>query len=126
LLVRSKKGAPTTIDEYMENVPPKFKPLLNRLRKTIRAAAPKAEETISYRMPAFRQNGILVYFAAFKDHCSLFPGSLKVRKQFSEEMKPFDTGKGTLQFTVERPLPAILVTRIIKARVVENDARHAK
>ena len=118
--------APKTVDEYMARVPPKFRATLQRLRETIQAAAPGAEEVISYRMPAFRQNGMLVYFAAFDEHCSFFVGSPKVRRQFSAESKPFVAGKGTLRFTPERPLPGGLVTHIVKARVAENDARRSK
>lgn len=103
-----------------------FRATLQRLRKTIRAAAPDADEVISYQMPAFRQNGMLVYFAAFEDHCSLFVGSATVRRAFSAELKPFMTGKGTLRFTPDQPLPTGLVTRIVKARVAENDARRSK
>lgn len=122
------RSAPTpkTVDEYMARVPPKFRATLQRLRKTIKAAAPDAEEVISYQMPAFRQNGVLVYFAAFQDHCSLFVGSPAVRRRFSSELKPLMTGKGTVRFTPERPLPAGLVTRIVKARVAENAARRSK
>jgi uncharacterized protein YdhG (YjbR/CyaY superfamily) len=69
---------------------------------------------------------MLVYFAAFQDHCSLFAVSAKVRRQFSAELKPFESGKGTLRFTPERPLPDDLVTRIVKARVAENAARRPK
>jgi len=118
--------APKTVDEYMARVPPKFRATLQRLRETIQAGAPGAEEVISYRMPAFRQNGVLVYFAAFDEHCSLFVGSPEVRRQFFAESKPFVAGKGTLRFTPERPLPAGLITRIVKARVAENDARRSK
>ena len=118
--------APNTVDAYLARVPPKFRATLQRLRRTIKAAAPDAEEVISYRMPAFRQNGMLVYFAAFEDHCSLFVGSPTVRRQFSAELKPFMRGKGTLRFTPDRPLPAGLVTRIVKARVAENAARLSK
>ncbi|TLZ43877.1 MAG: DUF1801 domain-containing protein [Methanobacteriota archaeon] len=118
--------APKTIDEYLERVPPGFRTLLQRLRKTIRAAAPDAEEVISYRMPAFRQNGMLVYFAAFKDHCSLFGVSNQVRRKFSVELKPFQAGKGTFQFTPDKPLPADLVTKIVKMRVAENAVRRSK
>lgn len=96
---------------------------LQKLRKTIKAAAPEAEEVISYNMPAFRHQGILVYYAAFKDHCSLFVGSAAAHKKFAVELKPFAGGKGTVHFTPERPLPAALVTRIVKARVAENEAR---
>jgi len=118
--------APSTVDQYLALVPPKFRATLQRLRRTIKAAAPDAEEVISYQMPAFRRNGMLVYFAAFRDHCSLFVGSARVRRQFSAELKPFTAGKGTLRFTPERPLPAGLVTRIVKARLAENAARRSK
>ena len=114
--------APKTVDEYMAGVPPKFRAVLQRLRKTIKAAAPDAEEVISYRMPAYRQNGMLIYFAAFKDHCSLFGVSHTIRRKFSPELKPFVAGKGTYQFTPEHPIPADLVTRIVKTRVAENAA----
>lgn len=126
LMPLRRAPAPKTVDEYMARVPPKFRATLQRLRETIQAAAPGAEEVISYRMPAFRQNGMLVYFAAFDEHCSFFVGSPKVRRQFSAESKPFVAGKGTLRFTPERPLPAGLVTHIVKARVAENDARRSK
>ncbi|TMI27365.1 DUF1801 domain-containing protein [Candidatus Bathyarchaeota archaeon] len=115
-----------SVDEYLESVPKEMRTAINKLRKTIKAAAPDAEEVISYNMPAFRQKGILVYYAAFKEHCSLFPGSAQVRRQFSRELKPFDTGKGTLRFTPDHPLPTRLVTRIVKARVAENAARRSK
>ena len=118
--------APKTVDEYMARVPPKFRAALQRLRKTIKDAAPDADEVISYQMPAFRQNGMLVYYAAYEDHCSLFPASAKVRRQFSAELKPFEAGKGTLHFTPDRPLPAALVTRIVKARLAENAAPRSK
>src|SRR3989442_15848018 len=98
--------APKTVDEYMARVPAKFRAALQRLRKTIRAAAPDAEEVISYQMPAFRQNGMLVYFAAFQDHCSLFAVSSKVRQQFSAELKPFMAGEGTGPLTPPPPPPA--------------------
>jgi uncharacterized protein YdhG (YjbR/CyaY superfamily) len=96
---------------------------LQDLRTTIRAAAPEAVEVISYRMPAFRQNGALVFFAAFGDHCSFFPGSVATQRKFAAELKPFAAGKGTVHFTPGHPLPAALVTRIVKARVAENAAR---
>ena len=115
-----------SVKEYLESVPKEMQTGFNKLRKTIKAAAPGAEEVISYNMPALRQNGILVYYAAFKDHCSLFPGSAKIRSQFSTELKTYDTGKGTLHFTPDKPLPTDLVKRIVKARVAENLARRSK
>lgn len=124
----ASRGVPPakTVDEYLARVPPEFRTALTRLRKTIQAAAPEAVEVISYQMPAFRLNGVLVYYAAFKDHCSFFVAGAQTRRKFAEELAPFESGKGTLHFTPERPLPAGLVTRIVKARVAENAARRSK
>src|SRR6266851_81720 len=102
-----------SVDDYLKSVPKDMRAALNRLRKAIKAAAPDADEVISYGMPAFRQNGILVYYAAFKDHCSFFAGSAQVRRQFSAELEPFEAEKGTLHFTPEHPLPVGLVRRIV-------------
>lgn len=111
------------VDGYLAAVQPELRKALQDLRRTIRAAAPKAEEIISYRMPAFRYQGNLVYYAAFRDHGSLFIGSVVTQRKFATELKPFAAGKGTVHFTPEHPLPAALVTRIVKARVAENEAR---
>ncbi len=118
--------APKTVDEYLAHVPPRFRTALQRLRRTIKTAAPDADEIISYKMPAFKQNGILLYYSAFKDHCSIFGVSAQVRRQFAAELKPFETGKGTIHFTPDKPLPADLITRIVKARVAENASRRSK
>ncbi len=117
-----KMTSATTIDEYLKNLPDDVRTVLEKLRTTIKAAAPRAEEVISYGMPAFKQNGMLVYFAAFKDHLSFFPGSAQVLDKH-EELKAFKTSKGTIQFTVDKPLPIALVKKIVKARVEENEAR---
>lgn len=103
-------------------MPPKFRPLLS----DIRAAPPGAEEVISYQMPAYRQIGLPVYFAAFKNHCSLFVAGDQVHSMSSSELKRFEAGKGTLSFTPEDPTPPNLVTRIAKARVAENAARQRR
>lgn len=118
-----RSSAPKSVDEYLAKVPADMRAALQELRKTIQAAAPEAEEVISYQMPAFRHHGMLVYYAAFSDHCSFFVGSPAVRRKFAAELKPFAAGKGTVHFTPQRPLPAGLVKRIVKARVVENEAR---
>ncbi len=124
--MKTKGSAPPeSIDAYLSKVPAPMRAALESLRKTIREAAPEADEVISYSMPAFRQNGILVYFAAFADHCSFFPGSVVTQRKFAAELKSFAAGKGTVRFTPEHPLPASLVTRIVKARVAENEARAA-
>jgi uncharacterized protein YdhG (YjbR/CyaY superfamily) len=114
---------PKTIDQYLSRVPNEMREALDRLRSTIAAAAPEAGEAISYQMPAFKYRGrTLVYFAAFKDHCSFFPGSVKVLDTYEEELKQFRTSKGTLQFTADKPIPRRLVERIVKARVREIDS----
>ncbi len=122
-MAKRPTAAPASVDAYLENVPPDQRAALEALRKAIRAAAPDADEVISYRIPAFRQNGILVYFAAFEDHCSFFPGSVVTQQKFAAELKPFAAGRGTIHFTPARPLPAGLVTRIVKARIAENEGR---
>ena len=120
------KAPPKSVEEYLAAVPPRFRPTMLRLRRTIRAAAPDAMEGISYQMPAFRQGGILVYYAAFKDHCSLFIASPRVREEFADELKPFAGGKGTVRFTPERPLPSGLIERIVTARLAENARRRSR
>ncbi len=121
------KGAPAlTVDDYLARLPPEPRKALERLRKIIKAAAPKAEEVISYQMPAFRYHGMLVFYAAFGDHCSFFVGSPGARRKFARELKPFAAGKGTVHFTTAMPLPADLVRRIVRMRVAENEARHAR
>lgn len=111
------------INAYLTTVPQDARVILEKLRKTIKAAAPKAEEVISYQMPAFKYHGLLVFFAAFKNHCSLFVASKSVMKTFSSELKPFDTSGITIHFTAENPLPAALVKKIVKARIEENELR---
>ena len=120
-----RSAAPKTVDEYLAGVPSGMRPTLVDLRKTIRAAAPEAQEVVSYGMPALRHHGMLVYYAAFVKHCSLFVASDAVRRRFAAELKPFAAGKGTFRFTPERPIPASLVTRIVKVRVAENEAHAA-
>lgn len=86
---------------------------------------PAAEEYISYGMPTFKYNGPLVSYAAFKEHCSLFPWNSTLIKKFDKELKSYQTAKGTIRFTVDNPLPATLVKKIIKARVKENEEKLA-
>lgn len=105
-------------DSYLALQPEKVRDVLEKLRQTIKSSAPEAEEVISYGMPAFRYHGMLVYFAAFKNHCSFFPGSIV--EKMKNELKNYKTSKGTIQFTAEKPLPTALVKKIVKARVKEN------
>ena len=114
------------VDTYLAALGDDQRAALERLRKTIRAAAPDAVETISYQMPAFKLEGrFLVSYAAFKDHCSFFPGAA-VPDELVDEVKPFVAGKGTLRFTPERPIPAALVKKMVKTRVREIEAAAAR
>ena len=117
-----RKGAPRTIDEYLAAVPEPARSTLNKIRAAIRAAAPQAVETISYRIPAFRYKGVLVWFAAFSDHCSLFP-TAAVIEQFKSELKNYTTSKGTILFPTNKPLPATLVRKMVKARVAQIESK---
>ena len=109
----------TTIDEYIAIHPPQIAALLQTIRETIRAAAPEAEETIAYMMPAFKQHGPLVYFAAFKKHIGFFPTSTGIAA-FQKELSGFKTSKGTLQLPLDQPLPLDLITQITQFKVAEN------
>jgi len=120
-----KAVAAKTVDEYMMNLQGNVLPMLVKVRAAIRSAAPNAEEVISYQMPAYKQNGMLVYFAAFKDHCSLFPASKNVLEVFKDELNSFKTFGGTIQFTFAKPLPVSLVKKIVKYRLQENEAKKA-
>ena len=116
-------AASTSVEDYLAALPEEQRIALEKLRKTIKAAAPKANETISYQMPAFKQDGrFLVSYAAFKDHCSLYPASYAVMEALGDELKPYFSGKGTLRFQADRPIPAALVKKIVKLRLEENAA----
>lgn len=113
---RSKGTAkPRTIDDYLARVSSDQRAALNRLRKAIRAAAPRAEECISYQLPAFRLDGrMLVWFGAGANHCSFYPGA--VVQRFKRELDDFQISKGTIRFQPDHPIPAGLVRRLVKAR----------
>lgn len=118
---KMRKG-PSTVNEYLEALPADVHTLLAGIRKTIRTTAPKAEEVISYGIPGYKYHGMLVFFAAFKNHCSFFPGS-SMLEQFGKEAEKYKTSKGTLQFTVEDPLPLSLVKKIVKERMLQNETK---
>jgi uncharacterized protein YdhG (YjbR/CyaY superfamily) len=114
---------PRTIEEYLAPLRKEKRAALEKLRRDIKSAAPKAEECISYQMPSFRLDGrMLVSFAAWANHCAFYPGSypLEVHKK---ELKKYDTSKGTLRFPIDSPLPAALVRRLVKARIEQNTAK---
>lgn len=119
-------GSPRTVDEYLARTPEPARGTLRKIRMAIKAAAPRsALETISYGMPAFKYNGVLAYFAAFSDHCSLFP-TAGVMRQFEKELRNYSTSKGTIRFAIDKPLPAALVKKIVKARVKQIEGRKGK
>jgi uncharacterized protein YdhG (YjbR/CyaY superfamily) len=118
----SNGAKPKTIDEYLAALTPKERKALQAVRRTIRAAAPKAVEGISYGMPGVKHEGYLVGYAAFKDHLSFFAGAA-INRKFSTQLKRFEQSKGGVHFTPEKPIPASLVTRMVKSRVRENEAR---
>ncbi len=113
--------AATNIDEYIAAAPSAVRPILREIRRTIRAAAPGAEEVISYRMPAFRQHGILVYFAAFKNHIGLFP-PVSGDARLEQAIEPFAGPKGNLRFPLDRPIPYALIGRIVRLRRKQDQA----
>jgi uncharacterized protein YdhG (YjbR/CyaY superfamily) len=116
-------GAPKTVDEYLAGVPEPARSTLNKMRAVIRSAVPpEATETISYRIPAFKHKGVLVWFAAFSDHCSLFP-TASVIEAFKNELKGYTTSKGTIQFPLDKPIPIALIRRLVKARVAQMGSK---
>jgi uncharacterized protein YdhG (YjbR/CyaY superfamily) len=117
------KPTPTTIDEYLANVDADKRAALERLRNIIKAAAPEAQEAITYRIPMFRLNGMLVGFAAAKEHCSFYPCDSTTIKSLKAELKNYKTSKGAIQFQPEKPLPVLLVKKIVKARIAANAAK---
>src|SRR5437667_12764045 len=116
----SAKRKPWTIDDYLATVNADDRAILEKLRKTIHAVAPKAEECMSYGIPAFRLNGrSLVFFGAWANHCAFYPGSSATLKKFRNDVKAFQTSKGTIRFSPDSPLPATMVKKLVKARLVE-------
>lgn len=113
-------GKPTTIDGYLATVSDDQRAALEKLRRTIQAAAPKAEECISYSVPAFRLNGPLVGFGASANHCVFYLMSGSTVAAHADELKGYDTSKGTIRFKPDKPLPAALVRKLVKARLAEN------
>jgi len=114
---------PQTIDEYLAPLSPEKRAALEKLRRDIKAAAPEAEECISYGMPAFRLGGrTLVYFGAAKNHCSFYPGAHPVETH-KAELKAYGLSKGTIRFPPESPMPSPLVKKLVKTRMAEHAAK---
>lgn len=124
--VKKSAAKPTTIDEYLAGVPEPGRSTLQKIRAAIRSAVPAgATEVISYGIPAYRHNGVIIWFAAFAKHCSLFP-TPGVIKLFEKELKSWTVSKGTIQFPLDKPLAAALVKKMVKARIAQLEAKKKK
>lgn len=120
------EGKARDVDSYMAACPEPHRTTLEKVRATIRAVVPEGTtEVISYGMPTFRYKGALVGYAAFKEHCSLFPMSGRVLDEFGQDLAKYRTSKGTLQFPIDKPLPASLLKKLVKARIAQNEAKKA-
>lgn len=122
--MNNEQTAPKTIDEYIAGFPEDVQAILQKIRQTIKAAAPNAEEAISYQMPTFKLKGNLVHFAAFKNHIGFYPVPSGI-EQFKEELAVFKQGKGSVQFPLDKPMPYDLIRRIVVFRVEEALAHAA-
>jgi uncharacterized protein YdhG (YjbR/CyaY superfamily) len=111
--------APKTIDEYIAGFPQEVQEILEKIRMTIRKAAPEAQETIKYQMPTFTLKGNLVHFAAFKKHIGFYPVPTGI-EQFKQELSVYGGGKGSVRFPLDKPIPFDLISRIVEFRVKEN------
>lgn len=117
------KGVANNVDEYLAGVPEPALSTLNKIRAAIRSAVPsEATETISYGIPAFKHKRVLVWYAAFSNHCSLFP-TASVIEAFKDELKGFSTSKGTIHFPTDKRVPAGLIKKMVKARVAQNEGK---
>jgi uncharacterized protein YdhG (YjbR/CyaY superfamily) len=114
---------PKTVDEYLSSVPEPSRGALQRVREIVRAAAPpEATEVISYGIPTFKHNGMLMSYAAFSKHCSLFPGVGPI-VELKDDLKNFQTVKGTIRFSPEKPPPATVLKKLVKARLAANERK---
>jgi uncharacterized protein YdhG (YjbR/CyaY superfamily) len=121
-----RRGTPKSVNEYLARVPEPGRGTLKKVRAMIRSAAPQeATEVISYGIPMVKYKGALVWFAAFSNHCSLFP-TAAVIEMFKNELKAYTTSKGTIQFPIDKPLPAALVKKIVKARVAQVERKKGR
>jgi len=121
-----KSASISEVEDYLADVSPEARATLEKLRQTIKAVAPNAVEVISYQVPTFKLDGrMLVSYAAFKNHCSFFPGAAPI-KAHQDELKSYQTSKGTIRFATGKPLPAALVKKLVRTRIKENEARAKK
>ena len=122
--MKTESAKPTTIDDYIAAFPTDVQEILQKVRETIKTAAPQATEAISYGMPTFKLEGNLVHFGAFKEHLGFYPVPSGL-EQFKEELAQYKGGKGSVQFPYDRPMPYALITKIVQFRVTENLAKAA-
>lgn len=123
----AKSAIPKTVDEYLAAVPEPQRTTLKKVRAVIQSVLPEgATEVISYRMPVVKYKGMLVGYAAFSDHCSLFGMSGTLLGPFQEELKKYSTSKGTIRYPVDKPLPAVLIKKLVKHAVAQKDAKAKK
>jgi uncharacterized protein YdhG (YjbR/CyaY superfamily) len=120
-------GKSNDVESYLAAVPEPHRTTLEKMRATIRSVVPKeTTEEISYGMPSFHYKGGLVAYAAFKAHCSFFPMSGSLIEEFADQLKAYKTSKGTIQFPADKPLPAALVKKMVKARIAQNEQKKAR
>ena len=120
----TSRASSTTIDEYISRFTPEVQEILQKIRRTIRVAAPEAEEAISYQIPAFKQHGVLVYFGAFKNHIGIYP-PIRGDAELMKAIAPFAGEKGNLQFPLDQAIPYDLIERITRLQVAQNLAKAA-
>src|SRR6187549_3291580 len=120
----SKMKSYSTVDEYIALAEPKVKKALKDIRKTIKTTAPKAEEVISYQIPGYKYHGMLVFFAAWKDHISLYPAPWSA-EALKKEMSAYEGSKGTIKFPIDKPMPLTLIKKMVKYRMKQNEERAA-
>jgi len=123
--MKTDQTTPKTVDEYIAGFSPEIQEILKKIRTTIREAAPEAEEAISYKMPTFRLKGNLVHFAAFSKHIGLYPTPTGI-EEFKDELSVYASGKGSVKFPLDEPIPFDLISKIVKFRVKENLRRPKK
>ena len=120
----AKGSGPAEVARYLAKVPEPARSTLQKVRLAIKSAAPReATEAISYGIPVFRYNGLLVAYAAFSSHCSFFPSSGTLLREFADDLKGYSCSKGTIRFAVDKPLPRALIVKLVKARVAKNESK---
>jgi uncharacterized protein YdhG (YjbR/CyaY superfamily) len=124
--MKTAAAVPKDVDAYIAGFPPEVRKVLEKVRRTIRRAAPDAEESVSYGIAAYKLNGVLIYFAGHRAHLGLYPRTASMTKAFGKELAPYEEGKGTLRFPLDEPVPHDLIERIVRFRAEENRAKPRK